>query len=35
MIGYLRGALLEKTETQAIIDVNGVGYVVNIPQTTL
>ena len=35
MIGYLRGELLEKTDTQAIIDVNGVGYVVHIPQTTL
>ena len=35
MIGYLRGNLLEKTDTLAIIDVNGVGYVVHIPQTTL
>ena len=35
MIGYLRGNLIEKTETNAIIDVNGVGYVVRIPQSTL
>ena len=35
MIGYLRGNLISKTETVAIVDVSGVGYVVSIPQTTL
>ena len=35
MIGYLRGNLISKTETVAIVDVNGVGYVVSTPQTTL
>ena len=35
MIGYLRGTLIDKTDTVAIVDVQGVGYVVRIPQTTL
>jgi holliday junction DNA helicase RuvA len=34
MIGYLRGHLLLKKPNQALIDVNGVGYDVQIPLTT-
>lgn len=34
MIGYLRGVLLESSFSQVIIDVNGVGYEVNIPLST-
>lgn len=34
MIGYLKGALLEKKPNSALIDVNGVGYSVNIPVST-
>jgi Holliday junction DNA helicase RuvA len=34
MIGYLRGQLLLKKPNQVVIDVNGVGYDVQIPLTT-
>jgi Holliday junction DNA helicase RuvA len=34
MIGYLRGQLLLKRPNQVVIDVNGVGYDVQIPLTT-
>lgn len=34
MIGYLKGALVEKKPNSALIDVNGVGYSVNIPVST-
>jgi holliday junction DNA helicase RuvA len=34
MIGYLRGHLLLKKPNQVVIDVNGVGYDVQIPLTT-
>ena len=34
MIAYLRGILLESSFSQVIIDVNGVGYEVNIPLST-
>lgn len=34
MIGSLIGQLVAKTPTQVIIDVNGVGYIVNIPLFT-
>lgn len=34
MIGYLRGKLLSAKPTQVIIDVQGVGYLVNISVTT-
>jgi holliday junction DNA helicase RuvA len=34
MIGYLRGQLLLKKPNQVLIDVNGVGYDVQIPLTT-
>ena len=34
MIGYLKGALLEKKPNSALIDVSGVGYLVNIPVST-
>lgn len=34
MIGYLRGVLLEKKPSAALIDVNGVGYLVTIPVST-
>ena len=31
MIGYIKGELVSLTENQAVIDNNGIGYVVNIP----
>jgi Holliday junction DNA helicase RuvA len=34
MIAYLRGILIESSFTSAVIDVNGVGYEVNIPLST-
>jgi holliday junction DNA helicase RuvA len=34
MIGFLTGQIVAKTPTQVTIDVNGVGYVVNIPLFT-
>ncbi len=35
MIGYLRGILLEKQPPHVILDVNGVGYELEVPMTTL
>jgi len=35
MIGRLKGTLIEKQAPQLIIDVNGVGYEVQVPMTTL
>lgn len=34
MIGYLKGTLAEKKPNSLILDVNGVGYLVNIPVST-
>ena len=34
MIGQLRGALIDKRPNQVVIDVNGVGYQVQIPLST-
>ena len=34
MIGFLRGILAEKGDGYIIIDVNGVGYLVNVPANT-
>jgi Holliday junction DNA helicase RuvA len=34
MIGYLTGKIIQKKPTQVIIDVNGVGYIVNISLNT-
>lgn len=34
MIGYLKGNLLEKKPSSALIEVNGVGYIVTIPVST-
>lgn len=34
MIGFLRGVLAEKGDGYIIIDVNGVGYYVNVPSNT-
>lgn len=34
MIGFLRGRLLEKKPTQVLVDVNGVGYQVQVPLST-
>ena len=34
MIGHLRGRILEKRPNQVILEVNGVGYDVNIPVST-
>lgn len=34
MIGMLRGKLLEKSPNQVLLDVNGVGYLVQIPLST-
>jgi Holliday junction DNA helicase RuvA len=34
MIGSLRGTLLTKSPTELLVDVNGVGYAVNIPLST-
>src|ERR1700722_14378426 len=35
MIGYLRGQLVDKRPNQVLVDVNGVGYVVSIPLSTI
>jgi len=35
VIGYLRGILLEKQPPHVILDVNGVGYELEVPMTTL
>ena len=35
MIGFIRGKLLEKDPTMLLIDVNGIGYEVSVPMTTL
>ncbi len=35
MIGFIRGKLLEKDPTMLLIDVNGLGYEVSVPMTTL
>ena len=35
MIGRLRGTLAEKQPPHLIIDVNGVGYELEVPMTTL
>ncbi len=34
MIGYLRGKIVSKKPTQIILDVNGVGYLINITTST-
>ena len=34
MIGYLKGALIDKKPNSVLLDVNGVGYLVNIPVST-
>jgi Holliday junction DNA helicase RuvA len=34
MIGHLRGTLMDKRPTQILVDVGGVGYLVNIPLST-
>lgn len=34
MIGYLKGILMEKKPNSALIDVNGVGYMITIPVST-
>ena len=34
MIGRLEGVLLERTPTQVLVDVNGVGYEVFVPFST-
>jgi len=34
MLGYLRGKLLDKTFTECMVDVNGVGYELQIPLST-
>jgi len=35
MIGFLRGTLLSKTPPQLVLDVNGVGYEIEAPMTTI
>ena len=35
MISILKGKIIEKREDSAILDVNGVGYLVSIPSTEL
>ena len=35
MIGRLRGTLVEKQPPHLILDVNGIGYEVEVPMTTL
>jgi Holliday junction DNA helicase RuvA len=34
MIGYLKGLLIEKKPGSVLLDINGVGYLVNIPLST-
>lgn len=34
MISYLHGTIVQKSPTELVIDVNGVGYLVNIPLST-
>jgi Holliday junction DNA helicase RuvA len=34
MIGFLRGRLMERKPTQVLVDVNGVGYQVQVPLST-
>ena len=34
VIGYLRGTLLEKQPPHVLLDVNGVGYELEVPMTT-
>lgn len=34
MIGYLEGVLREKSPTQVLVDVNGVGYALEVPLST-
>jgi holliday junction DNA helicase RuvA len=34
MIGYLKGILIDKKPNSVVLDVNGVGYAVNIPVST-
>lgn len=34
MIGYLNGKLVQKSPTHALLDINGVGYEINIPLST-
>lgn len=34
MIAYLEGKLIEKSPTHLILEINGVGYSVNIPVST-
>src|SRR5436305_8949555 len=34
MIGYLRGALLEKKPSSVLLEVQGVGYLITIPVST-
>jgi Holliday junction DNA helicase RuvA len=34
MIEYLRGVLLEKSDGHLVVDVNGVGYGLSVPETT-
>ena len=34
MIAYLKGKIIEKTENTVVLDVNGVGYEVNISLNT-
>lgn len=34
MIGYLKGALVEKKPNSVLLDVHGVGYLINIPVST-
>jgi holliday junction DNA helicase RuvA len=34
MIGYLKGTLIDKKPNSVVLDVNGVGYLVNIPVST-
>ena len=34
MIGYLTGKIISKKPTQIILDVNGVGYIINITLAT-
>ncbi|MCD4487067.1 Holliday junction branch migration protein RuvA, partial [Chromobacterium vaccinii] len=34
MIGRLSGKLIEKLPPQVVVDVNGVGYEVDVPMTT-